>query len=82
VHGSIRRAHISQAFGVSEPQASADIQAFLTAHPEAVSYDKSASNISPPMAAIGHSGDDAAQAGAWEAAADAGIEWCVAGLIG
>ena len=41
-HGDICRADIMAVFGVSEPQASIDLNAFLAAHPGAMEYDKSA----------------------------------------
>lgn len=42
MHGTIRREHIVSTFGVSQPQASSDIGAFLEQYPGALDYDKSA----------------------------------------
>jgi len=76
VHGSIRRGHIMTRFSVSEGQASADINAFLTAHPDAVSYDKSAKQYIPANGRYrSQRGWTPRKLAAWEAAADAGIEW-------
>lgn len=41
-HGAIRRDDLMRVFGVSMPQASADLGAFDRAHPGAMVYDKSA----------------------------------------
>ena len=40
--GSLRRGDIMRTFGVSEPQASKDINEFLRLYSDAASYDKSA----------------------------------------
>jgi hypothetical protein len=47
VHGEVQRDDISRTFGVSLSQASADIQAFLAAHPRAADYDKSRKRYVP-----------------------------------
>ncbi len=41
IFGFINRAHLMKKFGVSEPQASADLQKFQKLHPEAMWYDPS-----------------------------------------
>jgi len=41
VYGFIGRAQICRKFGVSVPQASADLQAFQKANPDAMTYDLS-----------------------------------------
>lgn len=46
-HGEVRREHLVTAFGVSMQQSSADIGAFLAAHPGAMSYDKSRKLYAP-----------------------------------
>jgi hypothetical protein len=38
--GSINRLDIMRTFGVSEPQASKDINAFMRVYPDAIAYDK------------------------------------------
>lgn len=45
--GELRRQDIIDLFGVSMPQASMDIQAFIAAHPKAIVYDKSAKCYMP-----------------------------------
>lgn len=40
--GSIQRGHIMETFGVSQGQASADLNEFARLYPTAMSYDKSA----------------------------------------
>jgi hypothetical protein len=45
--GQVRRADIEAAFGVSQQQASGDLQAFIAAHPQAMMYDKSAKQYVP-----------------------------------
>lgn len=42
VFGFINREHVERKFGVSTPQASADLAAFRRAHPTAMTYDGSA----------------------------------------
>jgi hypothetical protein len=42
VFGFINREHIERKFGVSTPQASADLQEFQRLYPTAMRYDKSA----------------------------------------
>lgn len=42
VFGFINREHIQRKFGVSQPQASADLAAFMRANPDAMTYDMSA----------------------------------------
>lgn len=39
VYGFINRAHLERMFGVSTPQASADIQYFLAKNPGAMAYN-------------------------------------------
>jgi hypothetical protein len=41
IYGFINRGHLERKFGVSRPQASTDLQAFLKAHPDGVRYDTS-----------------------------------------
>jgi len=41
IYGFINREHLERKFGISRPQASADLQAFLKAHPEIAHYDTS-----------------------------------------
>jgi hypothetical protein len=40
-HGEVRRQHLTETFGISMQQASADIGAFDREHPGAMEYDKS-----------------------------------------
>jgi len=40
-HGEVRRQHLIDAFGISMPQASADLASFDAAHAGAMEYDKS-----------------------------------------
>jgi hypothetical protein len=42
VFGYINREHIERKFGISTPQASMDLRAFLKANPEAIVYNMSA----------------------------------------
>ncbi len=42
VFGFINREHLMRKFGISQPQASADLAAFQRAHPTAMTYDGSA----------------------------------------
>lgn len=42
VFGFINRDHLMRKFGISMPQASADLAAFSRAHPDAMAYDLSA----------------------------------------
>lgn len=42
VFGFINRAHLQRKFGISQPQASIDLQTFARLHPEAMTYDVSA----------------------------------------
>ena len=42
VAGHIRRADIMDTFGVSMPQASADLNRFIAIYPKAMAYDKTA----------------------------------------
>lgn len=42
VFGFINREHLERKFGISTPQASADIKAFMCAHPMLISYDLNA----------------------------------------
>jgi hypothetical protein len=39
VYGFINREHLQRKFGISQPQASKDLQTFVRAHPRAMSYD-------------------------------------------
>lgn len=41
VFGFINRGHLTRKFGISVPQASADLREFLRANPRAAAYDKS-----------------------------------------
>lgn len=41
VFGYINREHIQRKFGVSTPQASMDLNAFMRANPGRITYDKS-----------------------------------------
>lgn len=41
VFGFINRTHLQRKFGISEPQASADLRVFARAHPAAMRYDVS-----------------------------------------
>jgi hypothetical protein len=41
IFGFINREHLMRKFGVSMPQASKDLNAFLRAHPTAMTYDLS-----------------------------------------
>jgi len=41
VFGFINREHIERKFGISTPQASADLAMFQAAHPNAIEYNKS-----------------------------------------
>lgn len=45
--GTLRRADIERVFGVSQTQASADINEFVRRHPDALAYDKSAKQYVP-----------------------------------
>jgi len=42
VFGFINREHLQRKFGISQPQASKDLTAFMRAHPKAMAYDLSA----------------------------------------
>lgn len=39
VYGFINREHLQRKFGISQPQASKDLQTFARAHPHAMQYD-------------------------------------------
>lgn len=41
VYGFINREHLQRKFGISQPQASKDLQTFQRLHPNAVAYDLS-----------------------------------------
>lgn len=41
VYGFINRQHLERKFGISRPQASADLQTYLRTHPDRVRYDTS-----------------------------------------
>lgn len=41
VYGFINRDHLRRKFGISEPQASKDLQTFTRTHPTAMRYDLS-----------------------------------------
>lgn len=41
IYGFINRDHLRRKFGISEPQASKDLQTFARAHPGAMRYDLS-----------------------------------------
>jgi hypothetical protein len=47
VHGSIRRQHIEDTFGISQVQASQDITTFRDMFPDALGYDMSAKQYVP-----------------------------------
>lgn len=47
LHGSVRRQHLMETFGVSQAQASGDLAAFERMHPGAMRYDKSAKQYVP-----------------------------------
>jgi hypothetical protein len=42
VFGFINRQHLERKFGISQPQASLDLAAFMRTHPTAMTYDRSA----------------------------------------
>lgn len=42
VFGFINREHLQRKFGISTPQASIDLAAFMRAHPKAMTYNLSA----------------------------------------
>ena len=42
VFGFINREHLMRQFGISQPQASADLSAFMRLHPRMMAYDVSA----------------------------------------
>ena len=42
VFGFVNREHLMRKFGISQPQASADLRAFERLHPQAMTYDLSA----------------------------------------
>lgn len=42
VFGFINRAHLMRKFDISQPQASTDLQAFLSRHPQTMQYNPSA----------------------------------------
>jgi hypothetical protein len=41
IYGFINRDHLQRKFGISQPQASLDLQTFRIQHPEAITYDLS-----------------------------------------
>lgn len=41
VYGFLNREHLQRKFGISQPQASADLRTFLAANPRAATYDPS-----------------------------------------
>lgn len=41
VYGFINREHLQRKFGISQPQASNDLQAFIKTHPSVARYDVS-----------------------------------------
>jgi hypothetical protein len=41
IFGFINRVHLERKFGLSTPQASKDLQQYVKAHPDAVTYDLS-----------------------------------------
>lgn len=41
IYGFINREHLQRKFGISQPQASHDLQAFRREHPHAIRYDLS-----------------------------------------
>lgn len=48
--GELRRADLMRAFGISLPQASHDIQAFIGRYPDALAYDASGKRYVPAAA--------------------------------
>lgn len=46
-HGEVRREHLMTTFGISQQQASMDIQAFLADHSGAMTYDKNRKLYAP-----------------------------------
>ena len=68
-HGELGRADIERIFGVSNSQASSDMQAFLAAHPGAMDYDKSRKRYVPANGRYrSQRGWTSARIEAWEAA--------------
>lgn len=49
-HGEVRRQHLIDAFGISMPQASADLASFEAAHASAMEYDRSRKAYVPAKA--------------------------------
>ena len=76
IHGSIRRSHIMETFGVSESQASIDINEFRRLYPDALRYDLTAKQYVPANGRYRSvTGWTQRRAEAWAAAHVAGIEW-------
>ena len=73
--GSIRREHISKTFSVSMARASGDIQAFIAAYPDAISYDKSALQYVPAGRYRSVTGWTQAGLRAWKLAHQRGVSW-------
>jgi hypothetical protein len=51
VYGFINREHLQRKFGISQPQASLDLQTFARAHPRVMQYDlsrKAYVRVDPP----------------------------------
>lgn len=73
-HGQLERADIERTFGVSNSQASGDIQAFLAAHRGAMKYDKSMRRYVPRKQPYeSRRGWTPARIEAWEAAGRAKV---------
>ena len=75
VHGSVRRQHIIDTFGVSMVQASNDIKTFIAEYPDATEYDKSEKQYVPNGRYKSVTGWTPHKLMAWAAAAKAGVEW-------
>ena len=74
--GSIRRGHLVETFGVSMAQASGDINNFIRAYPDALSYDKTVKQYVPANGRYRSvTGWTPRKLAAWAAAAAAGCEW-------
>jgi hypothetical protein len=73
--GVVQRADIVATFDVSMPQASADIAAFIEAHPGIITYDTSARRYVPDGKYRSVTGWTPKRLAAWQAAWEAGVEW-------
>lgn len=54
VFGFINREHLERKFGISTPQASADVNRFMRLYPGAMSYDKSAKRFIAALSQHNH----------------------------